>query len=46
MSKLKSDIRTYSNELNSMAMFTFFFLDQKYPFWANFVQKLEVTCLN
>ena len=28
---------------NSIVVFTFFALDQKYPFWANLVQKNK-TC--
>ena len=39
---------TYSNLgiLNSMVTFTFSVLDQKYPFWANLVQKYKIVCLS
>ena len=40
--KMKLDIWTNSAMLNSMMMFTFYVLDQKYPFWANFLQKSKL----
>ena len=40
---LKLDIKTNSNMPNSMVMFTFFVLDQNYPFWTNFVKKNQTS---
>ena len=31
---------------NSMVVFTWFVLDQKYPFWANLFQKIKVVILS
>ena len=38
--ELKFGTYTNSNMQNSMVIFTFF--DRKYPFWANFVQKVRL----
>ena len=35
--KLKCEFKTNSNMQNSIALFTFNFLDRKNPFWANWV---------
>ena len=37
---------TNSNMQNSMVVFTFAALDQKYPFWANLVQKIRIASLS
>ena len=39
--KVKLDTQTNSNMENSMMLFTFFIFDQKYPFWANLIQKIK-----
>ena len=43
--EMKFGIQTNSNMLNLMVMFTFCILDQKYPFWADLVQKIKTVCL-
>ena len=37
---------TNLNMQNSMVMFSFFVIDQKYPFWANLVQKVKIVSLS
>ena len=37
---LKFGTKTNSNMWNSMVVWNFSVFDQKYPFWANFVQKI------
>ena len=39
---LKFGTKTNSNMWNSMVVWNFSVFDQKYPFWANFVQKFKV----
>ena len=41
--KLKFDISINLNMQNSIVMLTFSALFQKYPFWANFVQKVKIV---
>ena len=40
--KLKFGTYTNSNMQNSMVMFTFSVFDRKYPFWGNWVQKVNI----
>ena len=42
--KLKFGTKTNLNIWNSMMMFTFSVLDQKYLFWANLVQQFKIVC--
>ena len=42
--KLKFGTQTNSNKQNSMMMFTFPVFNQKYPPWANLVQKFKIAC--
>ena len=44
--KLKFDTYTTVIMQSLAVVFTFSFLDWKYPFWANLVQKLEVVISN
>ena len=44
--KLRFGTMTSTNMQNSMVMFTFFILDQKYPFWAKLVQKFKTVSLS
>ena len=44
--KVKFYNEANSNMLNSIMMFTFPVLDQKYPFWTNFIQKSKIVSLN
>ena len=37
--------KTNSNMLNSMAMFTFSILDQKYPIWVSLARNFKIYCL-
>ena len=39
--KLKFGTKTNSNMQNSMMMFTFFVFNNKYPSWANLIQKFQ-----
>ena len=41
--KLKFGTQNYLNMQNSMAVFTFSVLDQKYPFWPNLIQKVKIV---
>ena len=41
--KLKPGTQTNSNKQNSKVVSTFPVLDQKYPFWANLVQKIKIV---
>ena len=43
--KVKLNTLTNSIVQNSMAVFTFFFLDQKHSFWANLVQNFKIVSL-
>ena len=43
--KMKFDTKTFLKMLSSMIMFKFSILNQKYPFWANLVQKGEIAWL-
>ena len=36
--------KTKWNTLNSIVMFTISFLDQKYLFWANLYQEINIVC--
>ena len=42
---MKFDTKTFLKMLSSMIMFKFSILNQKYPFWANLVQKGEIAWL-
>ena len=42
---LKFGTETNSNMQNSMTLFSFFIFEWKYPFWANFVQKVKIVTL-
>ena len=42
---MKLDALTNSIMQNSMAVFTFFFSNQKHFFWANLVQNVEIVSL-
>ena len=42
--QLKFGTQTNLNMQNSMVVFTFSALDQKNPFWGNFVQKSKIAC--
>ena len=42
---LKLSILAILNMQNSMVLFTFSVFDWKYPFWANFVQKIKIISL-
>ena len=44
--KVKLATKTNSNMQNSMAVFTFYIFYQKYPFWVNLVQKVEIVSLS
>ena len=44
--KLKFAFFTNSNMQNSMVMFTFPVLNQKYPFWVNLLQKVKIPSLS
>ena len=44
--KLKFGTYTNSNIQNSMVVFTLSIFDQKYPFWANLVQKVKIISLS
>ena len=44
--KLKFGTQNNWNMQNSLAMYTLSVLDQKYPFWANFVQKVKIVSLS
>ena len=41
--KVKFGTFSNSNMRYSTVMFTYFVLDQKYPFWANFVQEINTV---
>ena len=43
MFKMKFSIQTNSNILMLMVMFLFLVLDQKQPFWVNFVKKIKIV---
>ena len=43
--KLKPGTETNSNMQNSMELLPFPGLDQKYPLWANLIQKIKIGCL-
>ena len=43
---LKFGTSTNLNMQNSMVVFTVAVLDQKYPFWANFAQKIKIVSLS
>ena len=43
--KVKPDTETSWNMLNSVAVFTFFVVDQKCPFLANLVQNVKIFSL-
>ena len=43
--KVKLNTLTNSIVQNSMAVFTFFFLDQKHSFWVNLVQNFKIVSL-
>ena len=45
-SKVKFGTQTNSHMQNFMAMFTFPFFDQKYPFWVILVQKIKIVSLS
>ena len=44
--KVKFYDEVNSNMLNSIMLFTFPVLDQKYPFWTNLIQKSKIVSLN
>ena len=44
--KVKFYNEVNSNMLNSIMLFTFPVLDQKYPFWTNLIQKSKIVSLN
>ena len=44
--KVKLDTWTNSNMQNSMVIFSSFFFDRKYPFWANSVQNVKIIALS
>ena len=44
--KLKFGSQTYSNMQHSIVVFTFSFLNQKYPFCGNLVQNLKIVSLS
>ena len=44
-SKLKFSTQIDSNMQKSVALFTFFILDRKQPFWTNLVQKIKIVSL-
>ena len=44
--KLGFDASTNSNMQNSLVIFTFSVLEQKYLFWANLVQKIDIFSLS
>ena len=44
--KLKLGTKINSNMQNSVVIFIFPFLDRKYPFWVNLVQKSKIVSLN
>ena len=43
--KIKLGAEANSNMLNSVVMFRFSLLDQKYPFWTNLIQKGKIVRL-
>ena len=43
--KMKFGNWTKSNTLNSTVMLKLFYLERKYPFWVNLVQKFKIVCL-
>ena len=44
--KLKFGKKTNQNMQNSMVVFTFSGLDEKYPFQANLIQKIKIFSLS
>ena len=43
---MKFDMKTNSNMQNSVVVFSFSVLDQKYSFWENFVHKNKIFSLS
>ena len=43
---LKFGTSTNSNMQNVMALFNFFVLDRKHPFWTNLIQKIRIFSLS
>lgn len=42
--EMKFSTQTNSNSLNSEMTFTFLISDQKYPIWADLIQKINTDC--